>query len=118
MNSVEQREIWVDCLIIALIISLTFLILCCKNVIIWFEEEIPNSNYRVLSISGVIFIVAFVTAGLILTRREEQHRDYHHFKDFPPDLDEELSEFCDYIMIGEELGKRDWIDRSTLRTLS
>ena len=125
MNSVDRREIWLDCLIIAILVSLIFLLIVSNRFMIWFASEIPDVKYRTLSAAGIIFIVVYILCALILKRREQSSQQrYHNLAKlynhddgsvFPHDLDETMDDICSYISTGLWCGKRDWFDTITLR---
>jgi len=114
MNSVDRREIWLDCLIVAIVVSLIFLLIVSNHFMTWFEEQIPDVKYRTLSAAGLIFIVVYICVAIILNRREQKHRCNDDLL-FPHDLDESMDDICNYISTGLWANQTDWMDKLTLR---
>lgn len=125
MNSVDRREIWLDCLIIAIIVSLIFLLIISTKFSSWLCQEIPDAKYRSIAAAGLIFIVVYISVAIILNRRERNAQEryqrlerlYGHDSGtvFPHDLDETMDDICNYISTGLWCGKTDWLDTLTLR---
>jgi len=72
MDKSWAREKWVDCLIIAFLIFLIFLLLMTPFFTSWFAYEIPDGHYRTITAGFIILGISFLIAGIIITKRDRQ----------------------------------------------
>lgn len=65
MDLYEQRQRWLNCLLVAVVVSLVFLLLCSAQAQRWMCAQVPHTGYRVVTAATLIFIAAFVATAVV-----------------------------------------------------
>lgn len=61
----DERQRWVNCILVALVVTLFFLLICCSAFCRWFSTQIPCPNYRTAAAAAIIFAVSFLAAAVV-----------------------------------------------------
>jgi len=71
MGNDEQRERWIDCVVISLVVGLVFLLIVTPCFSRWMASQIPSTSYRTIAAAGLMMIVAFIVAAIVVNRRDK-----------------------------------------------
>jgi uncharacterized membrane protein len=62
---------WINCILVAFVVTVAFLLLCTSTFCRWISGQIPQQGYRVASVACIIFAVTFVAVAAVFYRGED-----------------------------------------------
>lgn len=71
MDLTETRELWIDCVVVAIVVFLTFILIVSFGFMNWMGDVIPDLRYRTICAGCLLGIVAFITTAFILRKRKD-----------------------------------------------
>jgi len=79
MDISEQRERWVDCMVISVCVTVIFLLILTPFFSNWMICQIPHIGYRTMTAGFIILGATFIISALVLVKRDNQWHCRHRW---------------------------------------